>query len=93
MRKAKRRTRHKFLLLLQTENFEAARNALPGHVVIGSHSPAHCNLRLFPLRYPDGFEGYHGYGKTPMEALRDAAWNWLDAIKAPTPPTEDSPNA
>jgi hypothetical protein len=79
--KRKRRSRREFLLLLQGEDFEAARAALPGSVVIGSHSPAHCNLRLFPLRSPDGFEGYHGYGKTPMEALRDAAWNWLDARK------------
>ena len=82
--KRPRRTRQRFLKSLTGGDFDTSRAMLPwpGHVVVGAHGPRETNLRLVVLdRTRKRLIGYEGHGKTPMEALRDAAWNWLDDRK------------
>lgn len=84
-----KRTRARFLATLEGEDFDAARDAFPGVVIVVTGIPGYASLRIFP--YTPGAQPMPGSGHIPtdfwgdgeslMEALRCAAWSWLDARK------------
>lgn len=88
-----RRTRARFLTLLQGENFDEARAAFPGTVIVVTGIKGYASLRIFPSTpgaQPMPGSGhiptdFWGDGPTLMEALRLASWSWLDARKGVYP--------
>lgn len=81
-RKHVRRTRQRFLRSLEGNDYCASRDLLPGNVLVEDGGRKPVRLQIIPNRSE---VGYPGTGNTPMEALRDAAWNWLDARKRGAP--------
>lgn len=81
-RKPPRRTRQRFLRSLEGDDYRASCDLLPGNVLVEDGGRTPVRLQVVPNRSD---VGYPGTGNTPMEALRDAAWNWLDARKRGAP--------
>ncbi len=86
------RTRKRFLAALEQEDFNVARDAFPGVVVVVTGLPQYASLRIFPSTphakpMPNGHipTDFWGDGPSLIEALRLAAWSWLDARKGVYP--------